>query len=185
MTRICGLARSQYARIAVVALWSASWASAGEPGLVDLRLQPGFDPFSVDAKSWYAEAAIAACRVPKPPGFAGYKWILPRVAAELRRRSGTSEGKQIYIGFLKTKYGYQISKVNAEYGTDAQSFTELQESSLTQVDLSRPAVRVDDAEFDRDARKEMVEGILEALRRCDPDHASGGIRRLLEGVRGF
>ena len=118
-------------------------------------------------------------------GFAGYRWILPPVAAELRLRSGTSEGKQIYIGFLKTKYGYQISKVNAEYGTDAQSFTELLELPLPQVDLSRPAVRRDDAEFDGEARKEMVEGILEALKKCDPAHASGGIRRLLEGTRGF
>jgi hypothetical protein len=107
------------------------------------------------------------------------------VAAELRLLSGTSEGKQIYIGFLKTKYGYQISKVNAEYGTDAQSFTELLESPMTQVDASRLAVRRDDAEFDIDARKEMVQGILESLRKCDAAHASGGIGRLLEAVMGL
>ena len=67
MTRGCGLAWLQYVWPAVVALSSTCLAAAAEPGLVDLRLQPGFDPFGVDAKSWYAEAAIAACQVPKPP----------------------------------------------------------------------------------------------------------------------
>ena len=83
--------------------------------------------------------------------------------------TGESPGKQLYIAFLKSKYGYQIAAVNAGYGTDAQSFTELLESPM------KRGVAKDDAEFDRAVRQDIVAAILKALRLCDPLHASGGL----------
>jgi hypothetical protein len=174
--------RFPYRRLAVFALFFEVLGLAAEPGLVELKLPAHFDPFASSAKAQYEEAARNACAQVKPAEFNGYRWRLPPVAAELRLLSGTSEGKQIYIGFLKTKYGYQIAKLNVEYGTDAQSFTELLESPMAGVDSSRTAVRREDAEFDFDARRDMVEGILAALRSCDRAHADGGIRVLFEGA---
>ena len=84
--------------------------------------------------------------------------------------TGESAGKQIYIAFLKAKYGYQIAKVNADYGTDAQSFTELLGSPMR----AGPA----DGEFDLPVRREIFDAILRALRRCDPLHADGFLRYL-------
>ncbi|HEY3739954.1 MAG TPA: hypothetical protein VGL53_08915 [Bryobacteraceae bacterium] len=157
-------------------------ASAAEAPVVDLRLPAHFDPYAVDATARYEAAARVACAVPKPPGFIGYRWILPPVAGELRMLTGTSEGKQIYIGFLKSQYGYQIARLNEDYGTDAQSFTELLESPMARVDATRAKVRRDDAEFDRDARHDMLSGIVAALRQCDANHALGGIRALLASL---
>jgi hypothetical protein len=176
--------RLSHRSLAVFALFFEILGLAADPGLVELKLPVHFDPFASGAKAQYEQAARHACAALKPAEFTGYRWRLPPVAAEMRLLSGTSEGKQIYIGFLKTRYGYQIAKLNVEYGTDAQSFTELLESPMAGVDSSRTTVRRDDAEFDSDARRDMVDGILAALRICDRAHADGGIRVLLEGAIG-
>jgi len=160
-------------------LWHLQAALAAEPVLVDLKLPLHFDPFAVDAKAQYKQAAREACLAPNPKGFTGYRWRLPPVAAELRLMTGASEGKQIYIGFLKTKYGYNIATLNEDYGTSAQSFTELTESPM-RVDSTRPPVRKQDAEFDAPIRADMLDAILKALRECDPQHADGGIRLMLQ-----
>ena len=160
----------------------AASASAGEAGwLQELVLPLHFDPYAAVAQAQYRAAAAAACEGSKPAGFAGYRWRLPAVAAELRTYPGASEGKQVYIGFLKTKYGYQIAEVNRAYGLDAQSFTELQESPIV-ADAAREAVRRDDLEFDREARREMVTSIVAALRACDPKHADGGLKLIIEAL---
>ena len=170
----------RYLRITVIGLQLVRTGLAGEPVLVDLHLPLHLDPFGIDAKAQYSRAAAEACNAPKPQGFAGYRWRLPAVASEMRSLTGTSEGKQIYIGFLKSKYGYNIANLNADYGTNAQSFTELLESRMSSVDSSREVVRTHDAEFDLTIRREMVDAILSALNRCDPKHAHGGIRLLLQ-----
>ena len=163
-------AGSWYLGAVVLALLVPVFASAEEPRSIELVLPAHFDPFAMDAPDQYLAAAKLACASPKPLGFIGYRWRLPAVAAELRKMTGESPGKQIYIAFLKSKYGYQIAKLNRDYGTDAQSFTELLESPM------RKGVREHDAEFDRTARQDMVEGILAALRKCDPAHATGVLR---------
>ncbi len=142
--------------------------------LVELRLPAHFDPYSMDAADQYAAAAGTACAVPKVTGFIGYFWRLPAVAAELRQRSGQSPGKQVYINFLKSKYGYRIAAVNADFATDAQSFTELLESPIRSQSPNF------DPEFDAPARRDMVEGILKALRTCDESHAASGLLFLVE-----
>lgn len=165
---------SRYLLAAVLALLFNAVCPAEDGRLVKLKLPAHFDPFAVGAKVQYEAAAHAACATPKPADFIGYYWRLPFVAVELRQMSGDSPGKQIYINFLKSKYGYQIAAVNADFGTDAQSFTELLESPI------RSQSSKNDAEFDPGPRQDMVEGILAALRRCDQPHAAAGLRFLLQ-----
>ena len=170
-----GLTRGplQYLAWLVLALLVNPAFAAEDARLVDLKLPAHFDPFAPEAKAQYEFAARTACAVPKPAGFVGYRWRLPAVAAELRQMTGESPGKQIYIAFLKSKYGYQIVKLNADYGTDAQSFTELLDSPM------KRGLSAHDQEFEAPIRKEMADEILGALRRCDPSHAAGGLRLLL------
>lgn len=49
-----------------------------------------------------------------------------------------STDKQLYIAFLKRRYGYQIAALNQAYGLDASAFTELES-----MDFSRQARRVE------------------------------------------
>ena len=165
---------SRYLSALVLALSFIGFTAAEESRLVEVKLPAHFDPFAVGAKDQYDAAAQVACASPKPAGFIGYRWRLPAVASELRQVSGESPGKQIYIAFLKTKYGYQIAALNRDYGTDAQSFTELLESPMKRGILEH------DAEFDAPIRRDMLEAILGALRKCDPKHAAGALRLILE-----
>lgn len=176
--RVPYLPWSWYWNALVLVVLVGAGALGADTRTIELALPAHFDPFAVDAQNQYAAAARSACAVPKPPGFIGYRWRLPAVAAELRKLTGESTGKQIYIAFLKSKYGYQISKVNQDYGTDAQSFTELLESPI------KNGVPEHDAEFDRGARQDMLEGIRNALHKCDPEHADGMLRRMAE-AHGF
>lgn len=166
--------RLRYLGAVVLAVSFIGRLVASEPSLVELKLPAQFDPFDVGAKDQYEAAAQESCAVPKGEGFVGYRWHLPTLAAGLRQRSGESPGKQVYIAFLKSKYGYQIAALNADYGTDAQSFTELLESPM------KRGVAAHDAEFDSTMRQEMVDGILGGLRKCDPRHAAGGIWLMLQ-----
>lgn len=169
MTFISAGYRLPYLGVVVLALLLNDRLVASELSLVEFKLPAQFDPFDVGAQTQYEAAAQESCAVPKPISFVGYRWKLPKLAASVRQRSGESPGKQIYIAFLKSKYGYQIAALNADYGTDAQSFTELLESPM------KRGVEAHDAEFDSAMRQELVEGILGALRKCDPQHAVGGL----------
>lgn len=44
----------------------------------------------------------------------------------VRRAPGDSADKQLYIAFLKRRYGYQIAAVNEAYGLEASAFTDLE-----------------------------------------------------------
>lgn len=55
--------------------------------------------------------------------------------------------KQQYVQFLKDLYGYNIGALNAAYGIEAGSFTELLTYDFRKLDLSRETVRRDDASF--------------------------------------
>ena len=174
-------APTRYLAAAVLALTFSPPMRGAEPVLVDVVLPPHFDPYLEAAQAQYDAAATAACRAPKPAGFLGYRWRLPAFASELRSMTSASVGKQIYIGFLKSKYGYQIAQLNRVYGLDAQSFTELQESPIVVVRMNETVHR-DDDEFDAEARREVAASILAALRKCDPAHADAALRLLLDGL---
>jgi hypothetical protein len=55
--------------------------------------------------------------------------------------------KQQYVQFLKDLYGYNIGALNAAYGIEAGSFTELLTYDFRKLDLTRETVRRDDASF--------------------------------------
>ena len=160
----------------ILILSCSATCAAQDARLVELKLPAHFDPFALDAKDQYSTAARMACATSKPANFIGYRWRLPAVAATLRSMTGDSAGKQIYIAFLKSHYGYQINKLNADYGSDAQSFTELLDSPM------KTGVPAQDAEFDRPVRREMYAEVLAALERCDPLHAAGGVRFLVRSA---
>ena len=69
-------------------------------------------------------------------------WVLA-----VRKWPEEAPAKQQYVQFLKDLYGYDIGRLNAAYGLDAGSFTELLTYDYRRLDLQRPAVRRDDDAF--------------------------------------
>lgn len=86
-------------------------------------------------------------------------WGEGPTARRLGGMAGETAGKQYYVAWLKDRYGYQIAKLNAAYGLEATSFSELLERDLGRVDRGREAVRRDDEDFLRDVR-EGVEAVV-------------------------
>ena len=70
----------------------------------------------------------------------------------------------LYQAFLKDRYAYTIGALNAAYGTDATSFTDLLTYDWRTVDPKRTAK--DDAEFAAQVRGAAVERAASALGRC-------------------
>jgi len=106
----------------------------------EIRLPVNLDPFAagfprIDVK------AEPICWTP-PDDTAS--WV-----AAIRGARSESEGKQMYVAFLKELYGYNIGRVNEAYGLEASAFTDLAESGLRTLDLRRTAVVKDDGEFGR------------------------------------
>ena len=90
-------------------------------------------------------AALLLCQEAKAPHvFRGLLDWRQRVDA-IRAEPASSTGKQLYIAFLKRRYGYQIAAVNDAYGTDASAFTELESSTFSGV--SRAKLLPDDLAF--------------------------------------
>lgn len=159
---------------------------SGDFAFVEVRLPAGFSPFDSGADGQYQPAAALACKASKPDSFAGYRWSLPRVARLLRSRPGSDEGKQIYIGYLKTKYGYRIQDLNKAYSLDAQSFTELLDGDWSDKAGASGALARDDEDFESPLRREMHDAIIKELSSCDPAHAGAVDRlvlRFLSGAR--
>ncbi|GAB4405435.1 MAG: hypothetical protein OHK0021_17480 [Bryobacter sp.] len=75
------------------------------------------------------------------------EWAEATGASQVRSLPSTSDVKQLYANWLKVRYRYQINSLNAAYGTDFTSFTDLTESSFAGFNASRPAVREDDLAF--------------------------------------
>ena len=67
--------------------------------------------------------------------------------AAIRQLVKGEEGKEIYVQFLKDRYGYAIGQINEIYGLDATSFTELLTRDFREVDGAKREVRADDAAF--------------------------------------
>jgi hypothetical protein len=78
---------------------------------------------------------------------------------QVRALPATDTRKQLYINFLKKRYGYQIASVNKAYGIEATAFTELESSDFSTVDASR--TKVDDLAF----AAELIHFEVEDMRR--------------------
>ncbi len=72
-------------------------------------------------------------------------WREPVDAA--RKADSADLQKQLYIAFLKKRFGYQIVALNQAYGLDASAFTELESSDFAELDDKRREVLADDASF--------------------------------------
>jgi hypothetical protein len=96
--------------------------------VIQLPALPEADPFAADTLPAWARAARAVLR---------------------------NEAKVEYVEFLKETYGYNIDRLNAAYGLEASSFTDLYSFDYRALDGTRDAVRRDDAAFRR-ALNEML-----------------------------
>lgn len=84
----------------------------------------------------------------------------------IRGLVGGEDGKEIYVHFLKERYGYNIARVNEVYGREATSFTELLTDSFRDVDERRGKVVEDDAAFGEVLRAHWTEAADAGGRRC-------------------
>ncbi len=108
----------------------------------------------------------------------------------IRRLPGSETDKQLYIAFLKRKYGYQIAAVNLAYGLEASAFTELESSDFAQAD--RAKLEPDDIEFTaelfagslEETRGRLSRGVL-LLAVLPPDAPLALARRLAKTVDAF
>ena len=129
-------------------------------------LPDGTDLFSKQTRTRITEGVRRACKAGPNSWIDGPKWSRELVNAT-RRLSSEQPGKQIYLDFLKSTYGYNISALNAAYGVEAGAFTDLEGGLLTTADLSRVAIVKDDAEFLPALAQEFFTVTIAALRQCD------------------
>ena len=104
----------------------------------EVRLPEAFDPFATAIKN-VPQGPDPVCWT--PPADTSH-WV-----AAIRKASSDSEGKQMYVSFLKERYGYNIGRVNQAYGLEASAFTDLAESDFRTLDPRREAVVNDDRDF--------------------------------------
>ncbi len=87
-------------------------------------------------------------------------------AASLATQPSASDSKQFYIAWLKDRYDYNIARLNAAYGLESTSFSDLAESDFRQLDRSRPAVRKDDAAFLEQISAMTIERVRSLVQPC-------------------
>jgi hypothetical protein len=87
-----------------------------------------------------------------------------------RSLDAEADGKQQYLQFLKQTYSYNIDLLDAIYGIESTSFTDLAAYPWTGLDTARPAVRKDDEAFLGWIAQVLCATAVEALRKHDPNH---------------
>ena len=139
-----------------------------QPIAAPLHLAPNADIFAASTRAHIAKSIARACQTPPPPNSwnGGPIWGRELVLS-VRRLSSEQTGKQIYLDFLKSTYGYNIAALNAAYGVEAASFTDLEGDLLTRVELTRPAVLRDDTEFLSALAREFFTVTIAELRSCN------------------
>jgi hypothetical protein len=94
---------------------------AGDPAAGATRAA---DPYAADALPGWARAARAVLRNEPNVEIPGPGPQRP-ISELIRRLPDEAPGKQQYVEFLKETYGYNIDRLNAAYGLEASSFTDL------------------------------------------------------------
>ena len=125
--------------------------------------------------------AKAACRQP-------FRVSLGRLApvAATRALISGEEGKEIYVQFLKDRHGYAILHVNAIYGQEATSFTELLTLPFAGVDEQKREVVGDDAAFGEVLLAHWSRAAAEGRKQCGaPAVAQVRIEENHLAVKGF
>lgn len=141
---------------------------------IEIPLPPPFDVFADSAGAEFSRLAEAACAKAKGSSDGVYKLSqLPdqQWLEAIRRLTGGEAGKELYVGFLKDKYEYNINRLNEAYGLDSQSFTDLTGDPFKTLDRKRPAVESDDREMVATIRETVLRLLKEALARCDSKRA--------------
>jgi hypothetical protein len=95
----------------------------------------------------------------------GREWV-----SWVRALDAEADGKQQYLQFLKQTYSYNIDLVDAAYGVESTSFTDLASYRWTGFDTARPAVRKDDEAFLGWIAQVLCATAVEALRKHDSNH---------------
>jgi hypothetical protein len=131
---------------------------------VVLRLLEGELP-EAEAVRAQMKGVCAVLREKKAAGVE-LEWGQGPTARRLGAMAGETAGKQYDVAWLKDRYGYQIAKLNAAYGLEATSFSELLERDLGRVDRVREAVRRDDEDFLRDVREGVEAVVKPAVSEC-------------------
>jgi hypothetical protein len=115
---------------------------------------PAEDPYAAGTMAAWAKSAKALLR---NEANVEYTWTgaTAKHLELIRRLPDEAPGKQQYVEYLKETYGYNIDRLNAAYGLEASSFTDLYSFDYRALDRSREAVRHDDTAFLR-ALNEML-----------------------------
>ncbi len=135
-------------------------------------LLPGESPrlLETEVQQSLARKVDQACNAARQENADGFElsWGDPPSAAKMGAMPAASEGKQFYIGWLKDRYAYQISKLNAAYGLESTSFSDLESMDFKQVDRRRQAVIEDDQRFLNDLKGMIKQRMQEMLQACAP-----------------
>ncbi|MBM3766019.1 MAG: hypothetical protein FJW32_11565 [Acidobacteria bacterium] len=118
--------------------------------LVVIALAPWADPFDSAFVSRVRRDGASSEIVFRPAP--AREWV-----SFVRGMREEAPAKQQYVQFLKDLYGYNIGALNAAYGIEAGSFTELLTYDFRKLDLTREAVKRDDASFLRVLTEAAVE----------------------------
>jgi hypothetical protein len=114
-----------------------------------------------------AHRFATACSVaPRGSDEVAIVWGKSTTASHIRQLPSTNDLKQFYANWLKVRYGYQIAKFNAAYGTEFTSFTDLTESTFANLDAARKPIQADDAEF----QPEMEAYVAATVKPGCPDY---------------
>lgn len=129
----------------------------------------GHDPFDDDLIAAVQKAAELGRRRTALVGYTwpASPWTTARLTA-LRQLPAESAGKQQYVGFLKERYAYSIERVNAIYGLESTSFSDLLNESFAQLPTNQTAAAADDRQFLSDTATRLAETLALALKAAHP-----------------
>lgn len=104
----------------------------------------------------------ACTAVPSGTRSVELRWAKQFAVGELRALTSSHDWKQFYVNWLKVRYAYNIGKLNAAYGLESTSFTDLTESDFKALDTNREAVQKDDKDFWTDFEAYLVSQVKES-----------------------
>ncbi|MBP8257948.1 MAG: hypothetical protein KAX37_11535, partial [Opitutaceae bacterium] len=102
--------------------------------------------------------------------------------SEIRKLPAASPGWREYGAFLERTYRGDIEQFNRAYGLSARDFAQLQEVSLTSLDVDRYEVERDDQRFLGEIARRYYEIVGTAMRRHDPNHLIFGEKYLMGDI---
>jgi len=146
---------------------------AGVPVLPENKFADVFDP---EVQQQIRDTCAARAKsLEKNKELVAYLWtgipVWNRAWVDwFRTLHADSPGKQQYVQFLKETYKYSVGDVNAIYGIDSTSFTDLGQIRWNAAGLDREKVRADDEAFLGSIAQVLYSTAAEAIRKVDQHH---------------